>query len=613
LQLKKVTTTSASSIDKFLTCPRKWWLRYVLGQRGDETEAMRHGTMVHKDIEDYYNKKTKLTSLEAIEARSQDLLPERSRVIAVEAKAEDLGLTLHGLDFLGFLDLLYLDDDGKLAIIDWKTRSSFSYAPDAVELLDDTQATLYAWVAFEIMEQDDEIPTSDTVKFSHVNMIRVDGKSGRNSPRSMRSTTIFKRDRVYGWINGQCKTIIGEIQACAALAHPREVKQEKGSCFKYGPCEYKSDPIKPLRGRSCYDIPYEPAGRAGTTASSKGEKAMGLADLMKTKKKTKTPETEVKPEEERASRLEAAKADFLADKNDFEMLEYALSHVEKRDFVLWRREITGKAKKDQDENPIPPVNPPDAAPEEAPVDLEDQSVYDYDFAKVDGIGEKTVEHIQEYLALEGVEDLIELIDHDLKKIHGIGKKGEENLKEAIKQERNWLPEGEEKADDMPDQDAVFTQACKAYRKENSESLETALEGMTPETRVGFDFWIAEHYPGDEIRDTPQPEIGNEKAAIPKQQPAPRILYVDCYPTKGAKAVSLDDLLLPAKAKVCEEENIRYWSADKYGKGRKILLDVILEDPSFLGGADHVVARSDHEGMAVILPEIRQFFDVVIEA
>ena len=78
-------------------------------------------------------------------------------------------------------------------------------------------------------------------------------------------------------------------------------------------------------------------------------------------------------------------------------------------------------------------------------------------------------------------------------------------------------------------------------------------------------------------------------------------------------MSLDDLLLPAKAKVCEEENIRYWSADKYGKGRKILLDVILEDPSFLGGADHVVARSEHEGMAVILPEIRQFFDVVIEA
>lgn len=664
-ELKKITTVSASSIATFLDCPRKWYIRYVLGERTPPTPAMLHGTRVHKDIEEYYlRQKDEPETIEAIEAKASGLFPDRYSVDPrhVEYKAEALGLELHGLRFLGFIDLPYMTPDGEIAVIDWKTRSSFTYMPDAVELLDDIQGRLYAWIGFELLKR--EGISQEKIAFAHGNMIRVDGKRGRTSPRSQLVTCTYDRDEIYNWIEGDnLGSIIAEMKATAEIDHPRKVRQETGSCFKYGPCEYKDRPIAAIRGRSCYDIPYRPAEETRRALTeSKGESTMALSRLIalrraQAQQQQQTPSapspqpSPPEPQKPEAaaptapagSALERAKTDFEAGKPGFDLLEYDLTHAEKREFVLWRRDLTSAAAQAQRENEIPPVNPPDAAPDEEPVDLDGLSVSDFAFDGVPGIGPKTAESIRDYLAQKGITRLADMLDLDLTEIPGIGRKSAADLRAAIESERIWQPEGAaspvtptaqaatlaQGAEDLPpeivkqqaekpggtyDQERVFAEMKSAYIEGDREALKSARGRATGDTEIAFDKWRDQYGQAEAqadasaiVADAPEaPDLSPAQGTGPIS-----VLYIDCAPTKGGEgARHLDDLLEPAKAKVAEEEGMRYWSADKYGKGRKILVDVVLEDPTFLTG--HVIARSSAEGMEQLLPEIRQFFDLIIE-
>ena len=99
LDLKEVTTISASSIQNFILCPRKWFLRYVVGDKKPPSDAMKHGTKVHTDIEEYYTrKKDDFDYPESVECKANGLMPSRDAVDpdSVEMNASDIGLTLGG-------------------------------------------------------------------------------------------------------------------------------------------------------------------------------------------------------------------------------------------------------------------------------------------------------------------------------------------------------------------------------------------------------------------------------------------------------------------------------------------------------------------------------------
>lgn len=52
---QKVITTSYSQIETYLSCPHRWFLDYLLGQRSEITqEALSLGTSVHETLEEYF-------------------------------------------------------------------------------------------------------------------------------------------------------------------------------------------------------------------------------------------------------------------------------------------------------------------------------------------------------------------------------------------------------------------------------------------------------------------------------------------------------------------------------------------------------------------------------
>lgn len=595
--LKTFQTISASSITTFLSCPRKWWFRYILGEREPSTESMKHGTRVHEDIEAYLKgEKKKLETIEAQEARSREVIPMPCRVNndLVERSAASFDLKMHGKRFLGFLDLQFVEE-GEVKIRDWKTRSSFTYAPDDEALLDDIQALCYTWFAFEIN------PTLDVVTFGHGNMIRVDGKGRpkRLTPRSMLVETVFERDFVYAWYNGRLKTIVEAMGEVAQKGNATEVRPERNSCYQYGPCFYMRNGLKPLRGRTCHEIPYLPMmekkkegekmdlkklaalRRAKTKAAAKNQtEALAAAPTEETPEPAPVEAREPAPpvKEEKSSGLDAAKAAFLSEGDAFELSAFNLSTEDLRIFVKWRKEqATGEKPS------IPAVNPPDAAPDQEPKDLHNMTVQDFDFTKVDGVGKKTSESIIKYLYEEKIDRLAAVLDLTLAgNVPGVGKSTEESIKEAIKACKVWSPE-----------DDVKEEIARAVAKKE----EAALSKKAVEKDL-----VAQQ----------SEEVAEEISVIVESTPyaPPTVLYIDCLPMRGAAAELLDDLLLPLKRQIAKEENVRYWNADRYGAGRRLLVDIVMEDPSFLLNGS-VVANSKSEGMDQLLPEIMGYFDIIV--
>lgn len=625
MKLRPLTTVSASSITTFLLCPRKWYYRYVLGEKGPQTPAMLHGTAVHADIEAYYRRESAdLTYPESIEAQSRGFMPGRSQVDPdlVEFKAADLGLEIDGLKLLGFIDLPYFrDDTGELAVIDWKTRSALHYAPDAVALLEDIQGRLYGHVGFKIA--DSLGIAQKSIQFQHVNMIRVDHKSGRHSPKSSTAKCTYLRSDLEDWIENDIVTIIREMKAVASQEHPRLVKQNMDGCFAYGPCEYR-DPIASMRGRSCYDTPYQ-AVRVDDLTPEQGEKPMDLMKLRKLQKQEAAPTQAPKEEapapaaatEGTMTPLERAKADFLDNKPGFDLFEYGLGSEDKRAFVQFRMQQTQKAQIETAENPIPAVNPPDAAPDEEPVDLDDMKALGFDFETVTGVGPATAKNVVTMIREKNIGDLKELLAMDLSKtVAGVGPGTEAKIKDAIRAQKNWTPDDPSVKPDLhPDQELMLACLCKGYRKADQALIDKTIPQCSEKTLVEFEAWKEEQEnPAGEM---PTPEVPLEKKPDPVSTSTNAggpssisVLYIDCVPIDGTHFQSLNRLLEPAKEVVAKEEGLRYWCADKFGKGRKILVDVVLEDPSFLSG--HVVARSEEEGMAQLLPEIQRFFDLVVQ-
>ena len=99
-------------------------------------------------------------------------------------------------------------------------------------------------------------------------------------------------------------------------------------------------------------------------------------------------------------------------------------------------------------------------------------------------------------------------------------------------------------------------------------------------------------------------------------PRVSVLYIDCYPTRGGGEVhDLGALIEEFKRRIEEEDNVPFWNADRYSKGKKLLTAMVKErikqDPEWLRGKS-VRANSRHEAMDVLLPEIVHCFDLVVE-
>jgi len=222
---------SASQISSFDMCPRKWYLRSVLKMSEPSTPQQAFGTEVHEAVEfllnarDVYNGSDRAMSLARLlvqAARDAGYDLSKGKVEqSLEVPSDEVpGVTFHGrLDW--YSPASFHQDH---LIVDWKTRGSLAYAPDAEMLASNPQALLYAWM----VTHETELP----VTFCHVNVAH----RGAPETRVVRVTL----DRNTQTFRDAWRGLIWDVEDMVKTAAKTvdDVQANFAACSQYGGCGF---------------------------------------------------------------------------------------------------------------------------------------------------------------------------------------------------------------------------------------------------------------------------------------------------------------------------------------------------------------------------------------
>lgn len=520
---------SATQINNFRACPRKWYLRSIAKVRYPPSPAMLAGQAIHATIERVLKAQVQPVDLDADHAKlvkAADLAGffdgfDANRPTGeLELDIRTLGLRLADVPVLGYIDCLWREDDVAF-VRDWKLRSSFSYAPTPDELHDDTQAIIYGKAVLTMW------PDIDVVDFGHGNLLRLD----KGGPAAKLTTTRIDREEIDRKIKFELDPIVFDMRE-TSRAQIRSVRPQKSACFVYGRCEYYDE---------CHAIPYAPIG----APTPENTMVLDLDALL--------GPPAPKPVEAVAPAPAPAPATPAPEPEPVAPVVVA-------------------------EQPAPSFIPPDIEPDRQPVTFADLTVADFDWTTIEGIGAKGASAIVEHLAAEGITHLHELGTYDLKELPTVGAKTASAIRDKLTVLGGGVPETinekieeDEKGFDLVAKLKAATEAVKAGEvpdltgvpeKNKTEFLAFAKkwrEAMTPD----YDQPIAEQAP----KPTPAPRLR-----------ARTVLYINCVPIKGTRGVvQLDDLLAPLQAQVCAELEVPYWDLLPYAEGGKRLAAKVVEN------------------------------------
>jgi len=233
---------SASSIELYRSCPRKWYYTYMLGRRGKPTEAMLRGTKVHAVLEEYLLNGTTpsgRSQVTKIASPGIDLLPARNpKEQHVEATLEDFKIPNLPVPFKGFIDLLDLTDG--VHILDHKTTSSLErWTKTEEELAVNTQLIIYARHVLE------HYPDAEQARVTHVYYQTKTPYGAKKVSVVIKREDVFSRfDEILATVKEMLEASTNSIESTA---------KESGFCFAYGKrcdhynsCHYTIEHIEKL-------------------------------------------------------------------------------------------------------------------------------------------------------------------------------------------------------------------------------------------------------------------------------------------------------------------------------------------------------------------------------
>lgn len=143
----KEVILSASQLEMYRDCHRKWGLRYLDKIKLPQHPSAELGSRVHKVLADYLKigKPPKYGTQEArIVLPGIRYLPKPG----VPKVEQHFMLELEGIKFQGYIDFEY-EENGQLVVGDHKTCASFSYVKSPWALLEGIQSSIYAANAFQ--------------------------------------------------------------------------------------------------------------------------------------------------------------------------------------------------------------------------------------------------------------------------------------------------------------------------------------------------------------------------------------------------------------------------------------------------------------------------------
>jgi hypothetical protein len=226
--MKTFSRWSASQVDTYNTCNRKWWFNKILGIETPPHPSAVIGTEVHAQLEAYLEEKAPADSLGPIARTALPFAPKPGTVY-IEQSIEELGLVAGGLPALGYIDVLDLTGDIP-QVLDWKTTSNFRYAKTEDELLRNVQMSVYARATLAMCDRLD-VPEPTNVRVTHVAMLTKAPHEARRTSALMPRQTIHEN-----WSSIE-RTVLS-MRETATCETPDKVTPTKSACSAYGGCPF---------------------------------------------------------------------------------------------------------------------------------------------------------------------------------------------------------------------------------------------------------------------------------------------------------------------------------------------------------------------------------------
>jgi len=226
--MKPFVRWSASQVDTYNTCNRKWWFNKILGIETPPHPSAVIGTEVHAQLEAYLEEKAPADSLGPIARTALPFAPKPGTVY-IEQSIETLGLVAGGLPALGYIDVLDLRSDPP-QVLDWKTTSNFRYAKTEDELLRNVQMSVYARATLAMCDRLD-VPEPTNVRVTHVAMLTKAPHEARRTSALMPVRTIHEN-----WSSID-RTVL-TMRETATCETPDKVTPTKSACSAYGGCPF---------------------------------------------------------------------------------------------------------------------------------------------------------------------------------------------------------------------------------------------------------------------------------------------------------------------------------------------------------------------------------------
>lgn len=228
----KYAYTSASQVNAFRSCPRKWFNSWILEIRQPETEAMTRGTKIHAALEQYLkNQVIDEDYRQYIEAAEKFLPPSN---YYLEQKIE-LPTFEGGPLWTGYIDVLY-ESNNYPSVLDYKTISSFRYCKTPDELAHDTQVCSYAKWAMEESNR-------DKASVSHLYLLTKVKKTKANfieiGITKAQAQEIWERDMET--VKEMSKVVAALVPKDGPiLDRAEEITPNTNACDAYGGCFFRS-------------------------------------------------------------------------------------------------------------------------------------------------------------------------------------------------------------------------------------------------------------------------------------------------------------------------------------------------------------------------------------